>query len=107
MAALVRKCCWKGAVDYRSLSKGKPQAITASSLTAKVDGALTEGVYRTVVDYARSQGSATASGFPAHQMGRPLMDGRSRHRTRVSLGSWLSLGSRCKTTCFLSQDTTG
>lgn len=105
MAALVGKCCWEGAVGYKSPSKGKPQAITASSLITKVDGMLT-GVYGTVVDYARSQGRATASWFPAHQMGRPLMDGCSRHRKRVSLGSQLSLGSRCKTTCFLSQDTT-
>ena len=105
MAALVGKCCWEGAVGYKRPSKGKPQAITASSLITKVDGTLT-GVYGTVVDYARSQGRATASWFPAHQMGGPLTDGCSRHRKRVSLGSWLSLGSLCKTTCSLSQDTT-
>ncbi|CAI9166935.1 unnamed protein product [Rangifer tarandus platyrhynchus] len=41
MAALVGKCCWEGVVGYKSPRKGKPQAITASSLITK--GTLVQG----------------------------------------------------------------
>lgn len=97
MAALVRKVLLlEGAVDYKSPSKGKPQE-SASSLIRKVDGALTG--YKQF-DYARSQGSAhpAASGFHCPSNG-PSSWTVAADRTCVSpLGSWLSLGSRCKTT---------